>query len=331
MANFKMEGVSKGDSFTIRDLAKIVVTPGFNGRTIFSPEKLRERADSILAIGQVTPVLVRKRKGEDCFDLVDGECRLRAIQMLRAEGHEVNVKAVLFSGTDQEAAVAMAVANIDREDFSPIDEANIVKRFVTWGWSDQEIAQKLGKSIGWVVTRHKFAEASPELRARASNGQDHRFDVLADIAASVPETEQIAVLDAIVQEAQEAAQEASEKTGSRIKPNVRRVASEVLAARTGKVSRPGAQGKLGIKELRGVRDEFLARLVGHETEYLFSSEEMVAVFMLACGEVNTKEFWKLIRQGLKAQPDVGEVPAWFVNAELPKPRKRGRPTTKKED
>lgn len=331
MATKMIDGVKKGDAFTITNMELVMVEDGFNARQDFNEKKLADLKASLLAVGQLSPVVLRRRKGvaegEPVFSIIAGERRYRAISELRAEGHEINLKAVVVQATDQEAALLMAVDNIDREDFTATEESDLVKRFLRWGWSEDDIAQKLGKSVGWVTLRRKFAEASPELRARAANGQDHRFDVLADIAASVPEPEQLAVLDAIVQEAQEAAQEASEKTGSKIRPNVRRVASEVLAARAGKVAKPGAQGKLGIKELRGVRDEFLARLVGHETEYLFTSEGMVAVLMLACGEVNTKEFWKLVRSDIKGMLD--EVPSWFTNAELPTPRKRGRPA--KED
>lgn len=331
MATKTIEGVRKGDSFNIVNLDLIRVVPGFNARENFPSDEIESLANAILAVGQTTPVLVRKRKGEGCFDLVDGERRLRAVQLLRSEGHEIYLKAVPFSGTDEEMALAMAAANLDREGFSPIEESNIVKRFAKWGWSDQEIAQRLGKSIGWVTTRRKFGEgASLALKdaVKGTNGKSVRFDIAADIAATIPELEQAAVLDTIVQAAQEAAQEATAATGSKIRPNVRRVANEVLAARKGKEAKPGATGKLGIKELRGVRDEFLARLAGHEEEYLFTAEEMAAVFMLASGEVNLKEFWKMVRAGIKGMLD--EVPAWFTNAEMPKPKKRERSSTKEE-
>ena len=329
MATKAIEGVRKGDSFNITNLDLVQVVPGFNARENFNPDVIRSLANAILAVGQTTPVLVRKRKGEGCFDLVDGELRLRAIWLLRAEGHEIHLRAVPFSGTDEEMALAMAVSNLDREGFSPVEESNLVKRFAKWGWNDAEIATRLGKSVGWVTTRQKFGEAGPALReaTKGINGKNLRFDVVADIAAAVPEAEQVAVLDEIVQAAQEAAQEASTKTGGRIKPNVRRVANEVLATRRGKVARPGATGKLGIKEIRRVRDEFLARMAEHETEYVFTAEEVVAALMLAAGEYSEKEFWKRIRSGLKGFLD--EVPDWFSNAELLKPRKRGRPA--KED
>ena len=113
----------------------------FQPRKDFTPETLRELADSIKEQGIVQPLIVRDRG--DHFELIAGERRWRAAQM--AGLHEV--PAVVRLVTD-EAAVAMSlIENIQREDLNPLEEAQGLQRLISeFKLTHEQAAQAVGRS-----------------------------------------------------------------------------------------------------------------------------------------------------------------------------------------
>ncbi len=118
-------------------------------RQDFDPEQLRDLAESIAANGILQPILVRphaERPGE--FEIVAGERRWRAAQI--AELHQVLV--VVRDFTDQRALAAAMVENVQRQDLSPIEEAEGYQRLLDdFGHTQDALALAVGKSRSYIA------------------------------------------------------------------------------------------------------------------------------------------------------------------------------------
>ncbi len=112
-------------------------------RRTFDKAALDELSESIKAKGIIQPLIVRKSKSEDRYEIVAGERRWRASQM--AQLHEVPV--VVRDFTDTEVLEVAIIENIQRADLNPIDEAagyrQLMERF---GHTQEQVATALGKS-----------------------------------------------------------------------------------------------------------------------------------------------------------------------------------------
>jgi ParB family chromosome partitioning protein len=109
-------------------------------RTAFPEEKLEELAQSIREHGILQPVVVR-RHGE-MFQIVAGERRWRAAQ--RAGLHRIPV--VIREVPDEQLLELALVENLQREDLTPIEEAQAYRRLMDeLGLTQEQIAVRLGK------------------------------------------------------------------------------------------------------------------------------------------------------------------------------------------
>lgn len=142
----------------IRDIAVDLVAKGnFNPRKNFDPKHIKELAGSIKRDGLWNPIMVRERS-DGKYDLIAGECRLRASKRLGL----VNIRARVLRIDDEEANLLALKTNVMRRDLNPIEEGHGVKKLVDTGWSLKKIAKDLNKSLSWVYTRLKLAENSSE-------------------------------------------------------------------------------------------------------------------------------------------------------------------------
>lgn len=87
-------------------------------RKHFPEHTLLDLAESIRQHGQLSPLLIR-RIGAERFELIAGERRLRALQML---GH-THADAVVISAYDRECPLMALVENLQRENLHYLDEA----------------------------------------------------------------------------------------------------------------------------------------------------------------------------------------------------------------
>jgi ParB-like partition proteins len=109
-------------------------------RTAFPEEKLEELAQSIREHGILQPIVVR-RHGE-MFQIVAGERRWRAAQ--RAGLHRIPV--VIREVPDEQLLELALVENLQREDLTPIEEAQAYRRLMDeLGLTQEQIAVRLGK------------------------------------------------------------------------------------------------------------------------------------------------------------------------------------------
>ncbi len=148
-----------------------------NPRLLFEESALAELASSIREHGVLQPILVRPA-GRDHYQLVAGERRWRAARLAGL----LTVPA-LIEELDDDAALEIAVIeNLQREDLSPLEEANMYEKMVTeHGYSIRKLAQKLGKDKGYLENRLRLADAPEEIRALVSVRKDtisHAYELM---------------------------------------------------------------------------------------------------------------------------------------------------------
>ncbi|CAA9296829.1 MAG: Chromosome (plasmid) partitioning protein ParB [uncultured Chloroflexia bacterium] len=121
------------------DLAKLRPNPD-QPRQTFDEEALRGLADSIVQHGLLQPVAVAKDpEREDGYIIVAGERRYRAHQLLGRD----TIPAVMTSGNLDEISL---IENVQREDLSPLEEAEALKKMMErHGYTQGELGKVIGK------------------------------------------------------------------------------------------------------------------------------------------------------------------------------------------
>lgn len=108
----------------------------------------REIVENIRQIGLKRPITVNRRRDADppCYDLVCGEGRLEAFRTLG----ETEIPATVIETTEEDCLVMSLVENIARRQHRPIDIMQEIGSLNKRGYSEVQIAQKIGVTPEWV-------------------------------------------------------------------------------------------------------------------------------------------------------------------------------------
>ncbi len=137
-----------------------------NPRKRFDPKKLTELASSIREMGVLQDILVRPIEGSK-FECVAGERRLRAAREAGLEAIPAKVREL----TDHQVLEIQLTENIQRDDLTPLEEADAYKAIVDAGFlSAEEIAAKVGKSRSHVYGRLRLSQ---QLGNKARQALEH--------------------------------------------------------------------------------------------------------------------------------------------------------------
>jgi ParB family chromosome partitioning protein len=122
-------------------------------RRDFDKAALTELAESIKSVGLIQPVVVEEIKPGKYF-IIDGERRFRACQMIPGlNSIEVVIRDPLPEG-DKDRLTQAVVANVQREDLNPMEEARAYKKMaMEHGFSVNQIAIMTGKNIVTINSR----------------------------------------------------------------------------------------------------------------------------------------------------------------------------------
>ena len=146
------------------------IRPGrFQPRQRLNEAELEALAQSIREKGILQPLLVRPLAGEQAdFELVAGERRWRAAQ--RVGLHEVPV--IVRPMADSEALEIALVENLQREDLSPLEEAEAYSRLMEeFGRTQANLAEAVGKSRSHVANMVRLLSLPEPVRRRLSEGE----------------------------------------------------------------------------------------------------------------------------------------------------------------
>jgi ParB family chromosome partitioning protein len=129
----------------LRTIPLAWLQPGaYQPRRHFDEDALKGLAESIRERGILEPLLVRTIQGsKDSFEIIAGERRWRASQI--AGLHEVPV--IVRDISDREALEFGIIENVQRQDLSPLEEAEGYQRLIDeFSYTQESIAKTVGKS-----------------------------------------------------------------------------------------------------------------------------------------------------------------------------------------
>lgn len=139
-----------------REVARIpidAIRPNpYQPRRVFSQEALEELCASIKQYGLLQPISVRKT-GNDTFELIAGERRLRASKMAGMK----YIDAIIFSTYEQDSAVIAMMENLQRENLHYMEEAEGYQNLIRdHGLSQDELARRLGKNQSTIANKMRI-------------------------------------------------------------------------------------------------------------------------------------------------------------------------------
>ena len=157
-----------GSQEELRSLAVDSISAGkYQPRRRFDEDLLQELADSIKSQGVIEPIIVRSIAAGR-FELIAGERRWRASQL--AGMSEIPA---LVRNIDDRSAIAIAlIENIQREDLSPLEEAQSLARLIAeFKVTHQQAADAVGRSRASVSNLLRLLELPDEIRQLLDHGR----------------------------------------------------------------------------------------------------------------------------------------------------------------
>jgi ParB family chromosome partitioning protein len=179
------EAETPADPLMQRRIPIELIRPGaFQPRRRFAEAELDALAQSIREKGILQPLLVRPLAGEEAaFELVAGERRWRAAQ--RVGIHEVPV--IVRPLGDSEALEIALVENLQREDLSPLEEADAYTRLMEeFGRTQASLAEAVGKSRSHIANTVRLLSLPAPVRRRLEEGELSAGHARALLAAADP-------------------------------------------------------------------------------------------------------------------------------------------------
>ena len=155
---------------TSRTIGIDQLRPGrYQPRRRMSDAELDELAESIATKGILQPLLVRRLADDPAaFEIVAGERRWRAAQ--RAGLHEVPV--LVRELADNEALEVALVENLQRQDLSPLEEAEGFRRLMEeFGHTQEALAKVLGKSRSHVANCLRLLTLPDSVKTLVDGGE----------------------------------------------------------------------------------------------------------------------------------------------------------------
>ena len=163
--NPKIESSPMHTSFTkcgeVRTVPIANISPNPNQpRREFDKAALQDLAISIMEYGLMQPITIRQT-GPFNYELIAGERRLTACKSLGM----TYIPAIIMRADDTDSAVLALVENIQRENLNYIEEAEAFCTLITeHGLTQEQLADKLGKSQSTIANKIRILRLSPEVR-----------------------------------------------------------------------------------------------------------------------------------------------------------------------
>ncbi|MBB3263026.1 ParB family chromosome partitioning protein [Azospirillum sp. OGB3] len=145
------------------------IHPGkYQPRRTFDDEALQGLVESIRDKGILQPLLVRRDpETTNSYELIAGERRWRAAQI--AGLHEVPV--VIRELSDREALEIALIENIQRQDLTPLEEAEGYKRLMEeFEHTQEDLARSVGKSRSHVANMMRLLALPDPVKGMVQDG-----------------------------------------------------------------------------------------------------------------------------------------------------------------
>ena len=161
----KLDDIDKKEGVIDINMSLIDNNPA-QPRKNFDPTALKELATSIKNYGVIQPIVVKK-KG-DRYLIIAGERRFRACKLAGVK----TIPAVVRDYTDSQIKEIALLENIQREDLNPMETATCMQELLKdYGWTQEELSEKLGKSRPAVTNTLRLLSLCPEVQDMIRSGK----------------------------------------------------------------------------------------------------------------------------------------------------------------
>lgn len=164
-ALFREEAVHMEDQVQQIALTKILENP-FQPRKIFDETAIIELSESIIEHGIIQPIIVRK-KGKK-YEIVVGERRFRAAK----QAGLIEIPAIVKDFDEQQMMEVAILENLQREDLTPIEEADAYNSLINQlNFTQEDLAKRLGKSRPHIANLIRLLQLPEEIRELVNSGE----------------------------------------------------------------------------------------------------------------------------------------------------------------
>ena len=126
-------------------------------RRYFDDDSLMELSRSILRYGIIQPLTVRH--GSSGYELIAGERRLRAAKLAGLR----EVPCLLARADEEDSPLLALIENLQRRDLHWFEEAVAIAKLISsYGLSQEQAAEKLGKSQSAIANKLRLLRLSPD-------------------------------------------------------------------------------------------------------------------------------------------------------------------------
>lgn len=133
----------------------------FQPRSTFNEERIKELAQTIHTHGMIQPIVVRGLDEDNSYEIIAGERRWRAVQLLYWE----TIPVIIRGMNDAETASVALIENLQREELTVIEEANAYSNLLELHSLTQEaLAQRLGKNQSTIANKLRLLKLPKEVQ-----------------------------------------------------------------------------------------------------------------------------------------------------------------------
>ncbi len=138
----------------------------FQPRKAFNEDELRELSTSIKEYGILQPIIVRKTIEISTFEIIAGERRFRAAQMVGLQTVPVIVK----DFSDEDTLSLAIIENVQRSDLSVIEEAEAYNSLINdFHYTQQDISDFVGKSRSHIANLIRLLDLPDKVKEMLYN------------------------------------------------------------------------------------------------------------------------------------------------------------------
>ncbi|MCG3087363.1 ParB/RepB/Spo0J family partition protein [Sporosarcina cyprini] len=164
-ALFPEESLSNAEKIEHIRLKSVKVNP-YQPRKLFDECAIAELSDSIKEHGILQPIIVRKVGTS--HEIVVGERRFRAAKMAGLE----EIPAIVRQLSDEESMEMAILENLQREDLTPIEEAEAYQKLMdNLQLTQEQLAFRLGKSRPHIANHIRLLSLPDKIRTYISQGK----------------------------------------------------------------------------------------------------------------------------------------------------------------
>ena len=127
-----------------------IIPNRFQPRLAFDEKELNELANSIIKYGVIQPIVLRNIG--DKYEIIAGERRYKASCLAGLK----KVPAIINNTDDNTSAEIALLENLQRKNLSVIEEAQSYKKLMDRGFTQEEIASKLGVSQSSIANKMRL-------------------------------------------------------------------------------------------------------------------------------------------------------------------------------